>query len=252
VNWSFQLYSARNFQPWSRVLKILAEAGYKQVEGYDGVYSDPEAMRAELDRNGLTMPTGHFSIDALEKDFGRARGIAASLGIEVIVCPWLPAEKRPTDAAGWRALGERLAAIGSAVKAAGLGFAWHNHDFEFAPLPDGSFPMEHLLAAAPELDWELDIGWATRAVGDPRPWIERHGPRIVAVHVKDIARPGQGLDEDGWSDVGHGTIDWPAMMSALSTSAVRYFIMEQDNPNDIGRFARRSIESARVFGATTR
>jgi hypothetical protein len=30
------------------------------------------------------------------------------------------------------------------------------------------------------------------------------------VHVKDIARPGHGAGEDGWSDVGDGTVDWRA------------------------------------------
>ena len=63
MNWSFQLYSARNFQPWDKVLKLLGEAGYKEVEGYGGVYADPAGLRKELDKNGLTMPTGHFSID---------------------------------------------------------------------------------------------------------------------------------------------------------------------------------------------
>ncbi|TJW71407.1 MAG: sugar phosphate isomerase/epimerase, partial [Mesorhizobium sp.] len=33
MNWSFQLYSARNFQPWAGVLKMLGELGYAQVEG---------------------------------------------------------------------------------------------------------------------------------------------------------------------------------------------------------------------------
>src|SRR5712672_2250085 len=61
MNWSFQLYSARNFQPWDQVLKLLAEAGYRQVEGFGGVYADAAALRAELDRNGLTMPSGHVS-----------------------------------------------------------------------------------------------------------------------------------------------------------------------------------------------
>ena len=47
MHWSFQLYSARNFQPWDKVLKMLGELGYKQVEGFGGVYSDPAAMRAQ-------------------------------------------------------------------------------------------------------------------------------------------------------------------------------------------------------------
>ena len=68
MNFSFQLYSARNFQPWSDVLAMLAAAGYKSVEGFGGVYEDPAAFRKLMDQNGLSMPSGHFSIDALEGD----------------------------------------------------------------------------------------------------------------------------------------------------------------------------------------
>ena len=70
MTWSFQLYSARNFQPWSNVLKTLGELGYEQVEGFAALYGDPPGLRAELDRNGLSMPSGHFAIDLLESDFG--------------------------------------------------------------------------------------------------------------------------------------------------------------------------------------
>ena len=76
-----------------------------------------------------------------------------------------------------------------------------------------------------------------------------HGnlPALQAV-LEDIARQGEGLDEDGWSDVGHGTIDWRGLMRRLrEKSAARHYIMEQDNPNDIERFARRSIEAAQAF-----
>jgi sugar phosphate isomerase/epimerase len=246
MDWSFQLYSARNFQPWGRVLQMLGQAGYAQVEGFGAVYDDPAAFRAELDRNGLVMPTGHFSIDALEKDFGDVQRIAETLGIKLLICPYLVAEERPSDAAGWRAFGERLGRIGKTARAAGYGFAWHNHDFEFSALPDGSVPMEHILAAAPAIGWEIDVAWVVRGGTDPLPWIERHGRRIVAIHVKDIARQGEGLDEDGWSDVGHGTIDWAGLMAALRAQTdARYYVMEQDNPNDIDRFARRSIASAK-------
>jgi sugar phosphate isomerase/epimerase len=250
MNWSFQLYSARNFLPWNSVLSVVAEAGYSQVEGFGAVYADPKALRAELDRNALTMPTGHFSMDLLENDFDGARGIAETLGMTIIICPHIAASLRPADAAGWRGFGERLAKVGTAANAAGYDFAWHNHDFEFAALADGSTPMEHILAAAPDLGWEFDIAWAIRGGADPQPWIARHGQRIVAVHVKDIAKPGPGpgMTEDGWSDVGHGTVDWPGLMTALrTTSAARYYVMEHDNPSDLGRFARRSIDAARTF-----
>ena len=247
MKWSFQLYSARNFQPWSRVLERVAEAGYSQVEGFGGVYSDPEELRAELDRTGLTMPTGHFSLDMLENDLGGACRIAQTLGMTMIICPHIAAEHRPASADGWRGFAERLAKVGAAVNAKGHAFAWHNHDFEFAPLPDGSTPMEHILAAAPDIGWEIDVAWVIRGGADPRPWIEREGRRIVAVHVKDIARRGDAVDEDGWSDVGHGTVDWPGLMTALGRSAARFYVMEHDNPADFERFARRSIEAVKAF-----
>jgi len=245
MDWSFQLYSARNFQPWDRVLKLIAGCGYRQVEGYGGVYADPAAFRAQMDTNGLSMPSGHFSIDALENDFDGVRRIADALGVRLLICPHLMPGARPSDAAGWRGFGERLAKVGERSMRDGYGFAWHNHDFEFKALPDGSTPQEHILAAAPAIGWEIDVAWVIRSGVDPLPWIERHGGRIVAVHVKDIAKPGEGLDEDGWSDVGHGTVDWRGLMKALRTSTkARFYVMEQDNPNDIDRFARRSIEAA--------
>jgi sugar phosphate isomerase/epimerase len=248
MNWSFQLYSGRNFQPWSNVIKTVADAGYTQVEGFGGLYTDVPGLKAELDRNGLTMPTGHFGLDMLEGDFGAAAKTAETLGMKILICPHVAADLRPADAAGWKQFGERLAKVGEKAKAAGYEFAWHNHDFEFQPLADGSVPQDHILAAAPDIGWEMDVAWVIRGGADPMPWIDRHGRRIVAVHVKDIARQGEGLDEDGWSDVGHGTVDWPSLMKAFGTkTAARYYVMEQDNPNDIERFARRSIASANAF-----
>lgn len=159
MDWSFQLYSARNFQPWRDVLQTLGRLGYTQVEGFGGVYDDAAGIRAELDSNGLAMPSGHFSIEMLEDDFSGVERIADVLGIELLVCPWLDEPERPRDAAGWQAFGRRLGAIGEKAERVGLDFAWHNHDFEFMPLPDGSLPQNHILDAAPNIGWEIDVAW---------------------------------------------------------------------------------------------
>lgn len=246
MNFSFQLYSARNFQPWSDVLKMLAAAGYKNVEGFGGVYEDPAGFRKLMDQNGLAMPSGHFSIDALEGDLDGALKTASTLGIKQIYCPHIAAELRPTDKSGWQAFAARLGAVGEKVRAAGYGFGWHNHDFEFVPLGDGSVPMQILLETAPELEWEADIAWVIRGGADAADWIARFGSRITAVHVKDIASAGEAADEDGWADVGHGTVDWTALFTQLKSSApATLFIMEHDNPSDISRFASRSLDWCR-------
>lgn len=248
MDWSFQLYSARKFEPWSDVLAMLAAAGYRQVEGFGGVYDDPAALRALMDRHGLSMPSGHFSIDILEQDFAAARGIATTLGVSTIVCPYLMPDMRSSDAEGWRAFGARLEAVGHACRDAGFGFAWHNHDFEFRPLGDGSVPQDLIAEAAPGIGFELDIAWVVRGGADPLAWIDRHGDRIVAVHVKDIAPQGVATDEDGWADVGHGTVPWPAIMAALrGKTPATVFVMEHDNPSDVRRFAERSIATVRAL-----
>lgn len=245
MNWSFQLYSARNFQPWGDVLAMVAEAGYAQVEGFGGLYDDPQALRTLLDRNGLTMPTGHFALDMLENDFAASRRIAGTLGIGTLICPHVAAELRPSDEAGWKAFAARLAAVHENCRKAGLRFAWHNHDFEFEPCADGSVPQRVILDAAPEIGWEIDVAWVVRGSGDPLAWIDEYASRIVAAHVKDIAPAGEADDEDGWADVGHGTMDWPAIMRALrDKTPAKVFVVEHDNPSDVGRFARRSIEAA--------
>jgi sugar phosphate isomerase/epimerase len=107
MNFSFQLYSARNFQPWQDVLAMLARTGYRNVEGFGGVYEDPSAFRALMDQNGLAMPSGHFSMDALEGDIDTALKTASTLGVERIFCPHIAADQRPTDKAGWQAFAAR-------------------------------------------------------------------------------------------------------------------------------------------------
>ena len=248
MNWSFQLYSARKFQPWEDVLRTVAEAGYTQVEGFGGLYDDPPALRAALDHNGLSMPTGHFSLDMLEGDFPTARRIAGMLGIGTLICPHLAADLRPADEAGWRGFAARLTAVHESCRRAGLRFAWHNHDFEFRPTADGAVPMRTILDAAPEIGWEIDVAWVVRGGADPLSWIDEYASRIVAAHVKDIARPGERQDEDGWEDVGHGVMDWPGLLKALrDKTPAKVFVMEHDNPSDAARFARRSIAAARTF-----
>jgi sugar phosphate isomerase/epimerase len=156
-------------------------------------------------------------------------------------------DQRPTDASGWFAFGQRLQAAGKPLRDAGLVFGWHNHDFEFAALPDGSTPQEQIFAGGPELDWEADIAWVIRGGADPFAWIESYGKRISAVHVKDIAPAGENTDEDGWADVGHGTVDWKGLIAALKSTRVKHFVVEHDNPKDIDRLITRSIASFNTY-----
>ena len=245
---SFQLYSAREFTPWPEVIEMLANLGYTQVEGFGGNYEDPAAFRGLLDEHGLRMPSGHiFPLDTFETDMAKVLDIAKTLGIERLFCPALPPEQRKADAHGWREVGKRLEAVGEQVRDAGLRFGWHNHDFEFATLADGGLPMDIILDTAPNIEWEADIAWIVRGGQNPIDWIERYADRITTAHVKDIASEGENTDEDGWADVGHGTMHWKTIHEALVKAGVDLFVMEHDKPADVKRFATRSIETFKTF-----
>lgn len=237
---SYQLYCSRKFPPLERTLAMLAAAGYRDVEGFGGLYDDPAAFKAALDKAGLAMPTGHFGLGQIEGERDKMLAMARALDMQAVIVPYVMPADRPGDAAGWEAFAARLSAAGKPFREAGFAFGWHNHDFEFVPTSDGRTPQE-IIAAADGVSLELDIGWVVRAGQDPVTWINRLGPKIIAAHVKDIAPAGQATDEDGWADVGHGTVTWGPIIAALHAVGCDRFVIEHDNPADDKRFATRSL-----------
>lgn len=244
---SYQLYSSRNFPDLDRQAAMLAEIGLRHVEPFGGLFADVPGLKKALTKNGLSAPTAHIGAPALREDFSGAMAKLVDLGVKIAIVPAVPPDERVQPRAGWEALGRELA--GWAHKAAdhGLRFAWHNHHFEFAQIPDGSFPLEHILGSDPALLWQCDIAWVIRGAQDPASWIKRYAPRVVSFHVKDLAPAGQCLDEDGWADVGHGTIDWPSLLPVMRGVNAPIWTLEHDNPNDDRRFATRSFAAVKAW-----
>lgn len=250
ADFSYQLYSSRNFPPLTDTLTMIARLGYTQVEGYSGLFGslrDLGTLKSGLEANGLSMPTGHFGLELIEDAPERTIEIANEFEMKAIFVPAIEGSERTKDAAGWTALGRRLAEAGKPILDAGFKFGWHNHAFEFAYIGGAEKPLDLILQGSEELALELDIAWAALAGEDPLDWITKYGDRLAAAHIKDIAPEGEAVDEDGWADVGHGSMDWPPLMAALRKTAVEYLVIEHDNPNDHERFARRSLAAVQTF-----
>ena len=247
MDFSYQLYSARNAGSLDEVLATLKSLGYAQVEGWGGQFADPDALAASLLRAGLVMPTAHMGYTQLE-DTSTTLRILETVGIKTVYCPAPPSADYREGKGSWSQLAEGLAKIGKTLNAAGYGFGYHNHHWEFQKGADGVYPMETLLEGAPTLEWEMDLAWVVKGGGDPLTWMDRYGNRISAIHVKDIAPAGEKADEDGWADVGTGTLDWKSLLDTAKTrTKARYFVMEHDKPLDPIRFARTSIESVKKW-----
>lgn len=247
---SYQLYSSRNFPPLAKTLSMLADTGYHAAEGFGGLYADKAGLAdlsAGLRACGLKMPSGHFGLAQVEETPDWALEVATTLGMDTVIVPWIHPDERPTTGKGWHDLGARLQKAGAPIRAAGLKFGWHNHDFEFIKTADGAIPQTAMFEGGPDLAWEMDVAWVVRGGADPLAWIEEHKARIVAAHVKDIAPAGENAAEDGWADLGYGVVNWAAILPALRKIGVTNFVMEHDNPADHLRFATRSIASVKAL-----
>ena len=236
---SFQLYSARKSPPVDSHLKTLTAIGFDAVEPFGAAYAaDPKGFRAKCDALGLAIPTCHVPLSDLDGAFGRTVDIAGVLGLETVIVPSVPHDERNKDAGAWKALGAKLAAHAASLKKAGLKLAWHNHAFEYVTLADGSRPIDHILADTGVL-WEPDIGWIVRAKCDVAVELGRFPGKVAAFHVKDLAPAGVTAD-DGWTDIGAGTIDWKKLWPAIEKSGSDLLVFEHDNPTDWRKFAENS------------
>lgn len=238
---SYQLYSSRNFPDLARQCKMLADLGLTAAEPFGGLLNEIDALEKALKDNGLTAPTCHVGIQMLRDDFAGTVAKLKRIGTTLALVPAVPPNERVQPKEGWQVLGAELTALAHRAAAEGLAFGWHNHHFEFAVLPDGSYPIEHILGTDPKLQWEMDIAWVVRGDQDPAIWIDRYSDRIAAFHVKDIAAAGTATDEDGWADVGFGTIDYARLLPKMKATPATLWALEHDNPKDDARFASRSF-----------
>ena len=244
---SFQLYSARGLQPLGKQIELLAGLGYRRVEPFGGLFNDVPKLRDLLQAHAITAPSAHVGLDRLRSDPIAAAKLCRDLGVTLVLAPAPPPAERDKDAAGWRALGRELAGIGKVIAGEGLRLGWHNHHWEFQKQADGSVPMDLLLGEAPDLLWQVDLAWVVRGGADPVQWLAKYAGRIPAVHIKDIAPAGQCADEDGWADVGHGTLDWTKLLPAARKAGATLLVAEHDKPNDVARFARRTIATVTTW-----
>jgi sugar phosphate isomerase/epimerase len=221
-----QLYTVRELfskDPMG-TLEQVAAIGYREVEfgggGYDRM--DHSALRATMDRLGLTSPSIHVGYEALVADFDGSVRMAKTLGADTIVLPWLMDSHRTAE--GWQAVLANLNPWAARLRAQGLGFAYHNHDFEFT-VKHGGRPMFDALVAGTDPDLvkiELDLFWAVAAGEDPKALIRRLPGRIYAYHVKDRTADGK------MTSVGEGTIDFADIFTLNDLAGVQHFYVEND------------------------
>lgn len=229
---------------------MVAMDGYDFVEAHSALFNrklDIDALGQTLSETGLKMPIAHFSLPMLQADPNWVIKTCRRLGIKTVVMPDLAQPLRPRTRDGWRSFGHLLAEAAAPLQAAGLGFAYHNHGFEFERLSTGEYPLEIIMSIDPKIRLELDLAWVLKAGENPAQWLKRFSDQIVALHIKDLAAAGANLNEEGWADVGHGIVNWETLWPLVTACKTAYKIVAHEQPADHWRFSERAIASVQRF-----
>ncbi len=233
-----QLYTLRSEMEGrvEQTLERVAAIGYQEVELVRSQYfgHSPTEIREMLARTGLRAPASHiapsFETDAWERILDDANEV----GHEYVVVASIPLNMR-ANLDDWRRTAEAMTGAGERARAAGLQYAYHNHDFEFIEM-DGRVAFDVFCEESdPELvQIELDLYWIIHGGGDPVAFFNRWPGRIPLVHVKDRTGAGE------MADVGAGVIDWAGLFQHIDHAGMKHFLVEHDRPD--GAF--RSIEAS--------
>lgn len=268
-----QVYGLRDLlentpENFENVMQNIKDMGYDGVE-LAGLYGHtPEYVRDTLNRIGLIPISAHVPlVDMMEDSEEIARDYLV-IGCKYIVVPYLPDEYRHLTP-GYDTVIEEIKRIGSIMKAKGLKLLYHNHDFEFVLLPDGSFGLDDIYEqVSPDiLMVEPDTCWIKVAGQDPSEYIKKYGERCEIVHLKDFIKEGnpknlykligtdvkEEAEETGifeFRPVGFGQQIWEPILKASLEAGAKWVVVEQDEHYGLGSLeaARRSREYLKILG----
>ncbi|KEQ28972.1 sugar phosphate isomerase/epimerase family protein [Pedobacter antarcticus] len=233
-----QLYSLREQLPADvrGVIGKVAQAGYKEVETYGYSVKDkfwgltPKEFKALLDENGLSAPSGHYGLDNFiatgnQEDLKADIEAASAIGSEYIVVPYLGDALRGGEDQ-WKKTAQKLNEAAAIAKSNGIKIAYHNHDFEFAPVGNTTGYEILLKETDPEaVKFEMDIYWVVRSGNDPVKLFTDHKGRFPMWHVKDMDKADHTIN----TEVGSGTIDFKKLYSHANLAGLKHLIVEQEN-----------------------
>ena len=225
-----QLYTVRSAlaKDLEGTIAAVAAAGITELE-FAGYYNkSPAWWRELLKQHGLTAPSTHEALPATDSGWPAILDRANSMGHDIVIVPFVGNSYRGSRD-NWLKLSERLDIGALKAKAAGLQFAYHNHDFEFAPV-DGTTGYEILTSQTDKalVKLELDMYWAVKAGHDPLAIMTQHSGRVICCHVKDASA----APERTMLDVGAGTIDFKTLLAKGRTLGLQHWFIEHDQPTN--------------------
>jgi sugar phosphate isomerase/epimerase len=206
--------------------KMLAKVGYQQVEfaNLEPLPISPKELRKVADDVGISFPAAHFNPNFHFEQPQFVIDTAGELGCKYVINSWVD-EKDRTEA-GYQKQADMFNAVGEKMRAAGLLYGFHNHEFEFQKM-DGEKTGYDILVqnTDPALVFmELDMYWVVDGGADILDLLNRYSGRFKTCHIKDRTADGKMVN------VGEGVIDWKTALGKATDQGMEYYFVEHDEP----------------------
>lgn len=229
-----QLYTVRKYtqneDDYRLTFETIKKMGYENVQVSGGFAIDPYKLRDLSLEYGLPIVCTHCSFDRIVNDTD-----ALIAEHKIYNCPVIGIGSMPKEFRGTKEGLENFFSVMEApvkkILDAGLGFSYHNHNFEFKPFEDGSLPFDIMLERCPDWKFLIDTYWVEFAGYSAVDYIAKIGTkRLTNVHFKDMAKD----EKRSICACGQGSLDFKAIFDQCEKLGVQNVLVEQDNAADLG------------------
>jgi sugar phosphate isomerase/epimerase len=235
-----QLWTLRNeiAADAAGTLKRVAEIGYAGVELWFQNWPQAAELKKMLTDNNLQVASAHVSLKEMLDEFPRVADYHRTIGNRTLVIPYIPNFAQLNDD-GWRKTIADVRHVARAGTEAGFQVLYHNHDFEFTNRVGDTEVFDQIFGTIePEfLGAEIDVFFVADVGRDPAVLLRKFDGRLKRVHLKEKSKPGSKAKN---TELGRGTIDWPAVLKAAAEAGTEWYLVEQ-NCED-----RPALESIRI------
>jgi len=227
-----QLYTVRDhcqtLEGFAETLAKVAEIGYTTIQMSGCCEYEPEWLKDQLKKNGLTCELTHFEIEDITRNPDRIVADHNVYGCRYIGSGYMPHQYRG-DVKKVEEFCDLFEPASRRIHELGSLLMYHNHWFEYDDRGDGKNYMEMISERfTPELlGFTLDTYWVVFAGQELEKEINRLSGRLPRVHLKDMEILTDGTKR--YAPVGSGVIDFEKALSAFEEAGTDVAFVEQDD-----------------------
>ena len=224
-----QLYTLSRYcqtlDGFADALARVSDMGYKTVQVSGVCPYEPQWLKEQLDKNGLTCELTHPSMDKI-RDPEKLVADQNIYNCKYMGVSWMPPEYRDT-LEKVKGFCDQFESSAFKIKELGSHLMYHNHAFEYDAL-EGTTIMDYICDRFPSdiLGITLDTYWVQYANKDVIEEMRRHKGRLHRIHLKDMEILPNGTRR--YAPVGYGVMDFERICAEAEALGCEYALVEQD------------------------